>query len=413
MKGIVTKRLINIVLFLSFLSLFISSCASTLNVHKEGKRYISSRKERKQIYSNVTKYEFPLRNFGRDAALFLEGPLFVGIYPLENETTDKKIPARIKRLILTAAAKIQSSPIAYKYLRFIDTEVEDFSAISRARIETNIGDIIPQSIGIEGAITESDKVIYQYMNSSLDATIGNGKGATDTGTSYDTNKCVKVLTLDLNAVQKQFNTLLPLGYSSNTLLIFQDQKGGSFSLYIMGNGFSIGGDFMIQDSIDYGIRLLSEFSLMQILGRIIEVPYWHCLKTNNEDKVMLQYMAEEWSTFDEKRKLDQYSKLIKMYISYYAYDFLDPSWFTTQNSSGKKNIITFVQEMLKYLGKENYNVFDFKAYYAIFNNMPFCSYPKEKWVKEVLHKRIAKKIIRPRNFKSKILILDLNQSMKK
>jgi len=377
-------------IFLITFMLLTMSCASSIDVEKESKKYLHTVRNDKKVISEETKYEFPLRNFGRDLAFFNADSIVIGIYPVTNETTDRTIPIQFKRLLLTAASKLASSPTAFKYIKVIDADIQAdiYSALLRDYKILDAPAFL--TIGIEGSVTEADKIINKYLNSSIDATIGKGKGTTDTGISLDKGSGAKVLTLDLNAINKKDNSLFPLGYSSNTMILLQRDKGGSFSLYILGNGFSLGGNFSVNDSQSYALRMLAEFSLIQLLGRIVNVPYWHCVGTMNPDRVMVQYMVEEWDSFDKNEKIAKYAEIARMFFSYYVTGLIkngklkiSPIKFDTSSLEGRKNTIRFIKLLCKFYGiKPELEKFD--TYLKLFNEMPFCSYPRNKELEKFL-----------------------------
>ena len=374
------------------LSIFLLSSCSGFNYDRVVKEELYKRKEAKlnKIFETKTKFEMSLRTFGRDFAYIQFKPYTIGIYPIQNETKAKNIPLNIQRIILTAGYKLLSSPIAYSRLRFINVNfLEDRYYLTIYR-----RGFIPPSItfSIEGSITEYDTIIESYNDFSGDISVGGGSTTTDGGISFNKSEGMTVLTLDLNFLNKRINSLLPLGYSSNSLVLSRKGKGNAFYLYLLGNGITLGRDIYVINSTNLGLRLLTEFSLIQLLGRIDTLPYWHCLKDKNvKDDLLIDYMREEWYKLSERRKLLRFSKVAKLYFGYYIAKNLPENIrgrvnFDIKTEQGKENTIKVMNLIRAFYKLDKTDFFDFNSYLYIWKNSPFCSYPYneklDKYLKE-------------------------------
>ena len=416
----------------SFTVLSSTSCQSGLaamKIEKATKKIFSAVRGDKEIQSNVTKYEIPLRLFGRDLAYIIGEPRTITISSIRNETNDPTIADNIYGILTTAITKLTSSPIAGKYL----------TIYTGATAEAVAG------INVSGKITELDQILSTGMTANLDATFGGGSTKTDTSVSLDRNNVAKVLTLDLHAQISTgtYTLALPLGYASNTSILYKKTEGGSFSLYILGSGFSIGGNATVADAPNYVLRMLTEFSMMQLLGRIYTVPYWHCFKTRNNDEVMFQYLVEEWVTLPvlpkeggnyKDSKLGRYADIARLFYGYYlageegtgkVYSFKKVKVgdkIVEQKVPGisflrKEVVVKYVDDVdengnpikreekveVRKINEENVkkfikilmdfyhtnpNMYNFDTYYALFNQAPFCSYPYNDKLKDYLLTKI-------------------------
>lgn len=364
---------------------FLYSC-STLNVEKISKEeFHTVRNPQKKITLNRTRFGIPLRRFGRDLALVIDRPNVIGIGSIVNESPDKRIPAQFKQVIITSSAKLLSSPLAEKkiYIVDINTLTDFYSLVSR---------LIPSKrairIRIDGSVTEADKIIAKNFHFSPESTVGRGKGESDIGSSYESSAGAEVITLDLQASTN--GVILPLGYSSCTLTIYQRERGAEFSLFSRYLGFSLGGTYEVNDSKSYALRLLTEFSLIQILGRIFLVPYWHCFHNtitqgkdiNSEtlDQIMIQYLQENWNLKAEQEKWKEYSRIVKIYLDYYVKKPVNIDPFTPE---GLKNLQLIVKALSHYFGYED--PLSFETYFKIFDNMPFCGFPRKEDLFDLLN----------------------------
>ncbi len=420
----------------SFVILSSTSCESelaTMKIEKATEKIFNAVRGEKKIMANKTKYEIPLRLFGRDLAYIIGEPRTLTISSIRNETNDPTIADNIYGILTTTITKLTSSPIAGKYL----------TIYTGATAEAVAG------INISGKITELDQILSTGLTANLDATFGGGSTKTDTSVSLDKNNVAKVLTLDLHAQVSTgtYTLALPLGYASNTSILYKKSEGSSFSLYILGSGFSIGGNAAVADAPNYVLRMLTEFSMMQLLGRIYTVPYWHCYKTRNNDEVMFQYLVEEWVTLPtlpendkdyKDSKLGRYADIARLFYGYYlageessgkvysykkvkvkengrivekeikvpGIAFLRKEVITKQvedvdengnpiirkervevRKVNEENVKKFIKILMDFFHTGN-NLYSFDTYYKLFNQAPFCSYPYNDKLKDYLLTKI-------------------------
>jgi len=387
------KNLIKfLIIFLISLILLNSCSAPNYDRLAREELYKRERGNIEKIFETKTKLELPLMTFGRDFAYIQQKRYFIGVYPLINETNSKAINPKIKRIMLSAIVKLSSSPIASSKLIFVDVNLvnDDFFIVKK----DNFSNVPYISYGIEGSITEYENIIETYNDINIDATVGGGSTTTDAGMSFNKSAGIRILTLDLNFINKKYNVLIPLGYTSNSLVLKRAGKGNAFYLYILGNGFTLGRDIYVINSTSFGIRFLTEFSLIQLLGRIDNLPYWHCLKGENiKDKLIVEYMRAEWNKLNRKRKLLRYSKIAKLYFGYYVAPRLPVEvrgriTFDINRQEGVNNTIKMISILKKFYRMDKTDFDSFNPYYFLWKNSPFCSYPYDEKLDTFIMKNI-------------------------
>jgi hypothetical protein len=207
----------------------------------------------------------------------------------------------------------------------------------------------------------------------------------------------------------------------------------------MGNGFSLGGTASVSDSPNFALRLLTEFSLMQLLGRIYTVPYWHCVKTRNDDEVLYQYMVEDWEASPllpkegesyKDSKLGKYADIARLFYGYYIAKDAKAgrvySYYKVRENGrevekkvpgiaflreekkiaiiedvdengnpirvqqeivvkkvNKENVEKFIKTLMKFYNIEG-DMYSFDVYYKLLNETPFCGYPYDDKLKDYL-----------------------------
>jgi len=389
-------------IIVAFIGLMVFGGCSSLDYDRLAMEELEkTRNAPKEVIETKTKLELPLMKFGRDFAYSLPVDyLNFGIYPIINETSNKVFPFKIKGLILSAAAKLLSSPIAENRMGLVDLDL-DFQKDMYLYILSNSAQrsSFPYIFaGIEGSITEYEYMVETYEDNSVDASFGGGITRTDTGATYNKSLGLRLITLDLNIKFKdpsEYNKLFALGYTSNSLILQRRTKGKSLYLYIFGNGFSIGRDIFVTQSSSYALRFLVEFSLIQLLGRANTIPYWHCIQTMKVDKLMMEYIADDWRMKDKDEKIYYYSKLMRLFYGYYVAPLLtreqrERITFDTKTEEGKSNTLILLNLLAEYYGLSG-DLFSLKNYTFIFNRTPICGYPRDKKLEEFLKNRISNK----------------------
>ncbi len=390
------------IIFLLISAMVLTGCSS-LDYDKLAMEELENmRNAPKKIIETKTKLDLPLMKFGRDFAYTLSpAHLNFGVYPIVNETSNKAFPFKIKGIILSATAKLSSSPIAENKISLIDLDL-DFQKDMYFYMLTNgrQSAVFPQIFaGIEGSITEYEYMIETYEDNSVDLSFGGGTTRTDTGAAYNKSLGVRMITLDLNIKFKspsEYNKLLALGYTSNSLILTRKTRGKSFYLYVFGNGFSIGRDIFVSQSPSYALRFLVEFSLIQLLGRASTIPYWHCVKSKKTDKLLIKYISEDWKMKNKDEKLYYYSKLMKLFYGYYVAPLLTNeqreriTFDTINTEEGKSNTLILLNLLAEYYGLKG-DIYSLENYLFIFNKTPLCGYPRDKKLEAFLKKEITEK----------------------
>jgi hypothetical protein len=87
-------------------------------------------------------------------------------------------------------------------------------------------------------------------------------------------------------------------------------------MFLNGSGIGYSKYSTLQQSKDEALRILSEYSLIQLLGRLYNVPYWKCTTPNmKSDKYVIDRVVQNFTTSKQEMKL----KLIEQLIGFYGF----------------------------------------------------------------------------------------------
>jgi len=175
---------------------------------------------------------------------------------------------------------------------------------------------MPQLV-INGGITQFDKgIISKSNNFDLDTEFGGGEWRTDGRFNYDNSDSYSQIALDLSIFRYKDRTYLSGVATKNKIEIHRRRKKNRFGMFLNGSGIGYSKYSTLQQSKDEALRILSEYSLIQLLGRLYNVPYWKCTTPNmKSDKYVIDRVVQNFTTSKQEMKL----KLIEQLIGFYGF----------------------------------------------------------------------------------------------
>jgi len=176
---------------------------------------------------------------------------------------------------------------------------------------------IPQLV-INGGVTQFDKgIISTSDNFDIDAEFGGGDWRTDARFNHDNSDSFSQIALDLSIFRYKDRTYLSGVASKNKIEIHRKRKKNRFGMFLNGSGIGYSKYATLQQSKDEALRILSEYSLIQLLGRLYNIPYWKCTTPNMKpDEYIVNRAINQFVSSKKEQKL----KLIEQFIRFYGYN---------------------------------------------------------------------------------------------
>lgn len=208
-----------------------------------------------------------------------------------NETADKgALPSDLYTMISTAINKVGRKivfvPFDAKYV------------VSEASTGGKMERMLPEAV-IAGGITGFDKDMIEKSRKG-DAS-GGWAGASGSA-NYNASEGVSRITLDLNMLDYKTQSYCPGVLTSNAIVVRKDKFGWGVSGYYMGCGGSFDSAVKTKQGVHAALRFLVEFSVLELLGKYFEVPYWKCMEGANEDTAMCQRLQDRFKDLPEDRQ---------------------------------------------------------------------------------------------------------------
>lgn len=145
---------------------------------------------------------------------------------------------------------------------------------------------------IVGEISEYQKGFYSEGNGvDVDGEFGEGDGKTTVSAGASGGLSKSSLTVDLKIRNKTgvYDTVV-----TNSIELLQRNRTANIGVYLNSIGLGVSKNANMKQSTDHALKLVSEFSLIQLIGRFEQLPYWRCFTPNltKDDEVI-----EDWEKY--------------------------------------------------------------------------------------------------------------------
>jgi hypothetical protein len=262
---------------------------------------------------NSTYFSDAFENLNTLLFLFKQKKYKFQVKMIENMTSDKGMPSDIKNFFTTPLILHIHNIELVAYTPIYNMREAQIAGLTHF---PKMGKSMPELV-IGGAITQFDKgIISENINMDFDAEFGNGKGDTDLRMDNDRGDTISQIALDLNVFTHADRSYIAGVATHNKIEIHQKRKKNRIGLFINGSGIGYSKHTTLKQSKDEALRILSEYSLLQLLGRLYNIPYWKCTTPNLEpDKLIITRKINRFNNSKKEGKI----KMIEQLISFYGY----------------------------------------------------------------------------------------------
>jgi hypothetical protein len=239
-----------------------------------------------------TSYTASLERFGRLLEIYRAGrpPLYVQSRSITDSTglshplVGSELPNDITEMLRSAVNRIGDHVVYVPY--------QPDYVLGHAQQGAKLQLTLPKLL-ITGAITEFDRALAMGgRGMDLGLLFGRGKGETDAAFSARTSSTISRLSVDFNLVDFTTQTMLPRMQATNSMRVLNESKENAADFAIYGNGFGLTSNTRYLQGRHNAIRLLVDMSIVQLLGRYSNVPYWRCLPNGVADPLVRERIAK-------------------------------------------------------------------------------------------------------------------------
>jgi hypothetical protein len=282
----------------------LSGCATTENALGDASKLYAEREAAKELpTANLSQYAPALLRFGRmldvykdgDPVVYMQTRSILDATNLSNPLVGAEIPGDITEMVRTAVNRIGARVVYVPYH-------PDY-LVSQAQLGARFGVTMPDFL-ITGALTEFDRALTgagRANNASIE--FGKGRGATNIGYDAKRTAIFSALALDLNLVSFSTQQMVPRVQASNVVKVlnFSTEDNASLGFYGDAFGFKLEGKYL--QGRHSAIRTLVDLSVLELVGKATNTPYWRCIPNGTPDPVVVDNMRASYNALPPDQKL--------------------------------------------------------------------------------------------------------------
>lgn len=304
--------------------------------------------------AKTTVYQDAVRKLGMMSAIYGKLPINIMSKNISDNTgtsvaTNAEIPSDITEMVKSTLNAIGGNIV------FIPYDPDFFANSANTGYSDFSQKLIPDVI-VSGGITEFDRgLVTKGDSAELDATIG------DFGLGFeDQNRAsLAQVTLDFNMINFKTLAAIPRVQAVNGIKLHKGTKEDNFAFTVKSVTLGAQGTIKKVQGRHAAIRLLVELSMVQLLGRYQELPYWRLLPGGQRDEIVIDEVLSRFYDMRPSERLSAAQRLLYLH----GYDV---------KITGRKDSAT--QAALQEFANKNSltpsDTIDEKVYLALFENVP-------------------------------------------
>ncbi len=279
----------------------ISIIASTLIVGCANPQKVDIKLKERKIVQKKSNYTASLDVFGRMTEIYASKDAKIQSKGVTDDTgtsqaTGGEIPIDITEMIKTSINKIGGK---IQYIDYDPSHMSNMRALGYSNFQNKI---IPTLV-ISGGITEFDRSLEVRGSGSdmgVEAKIKGQSVGLDMG---DSKKSAKSnITIDISLIDFQTWAMIPKMSSTNTVSVFSGTASSELGFSIAGASFGLNGNVKKVQGRHAAVRVLVELSIIEVVGRYLNLPYWKILPNGKVDNVVIRSISRKFlRSSDEDR----------------------------------------------------------------------------------------------------------------
>lgn len=297
---------------LSIASLAGGGCA-TLGESEKAARELVARKtaESSSPTALVTRYSGALESFGdllekyrpSGKVLYVQTRGIGDATGLSHPLVGAELPGDVTEMVRSAINRVG--------LRVVYVPFQPDYVLAHAQQGSKI-QLTQPDVLITGAITEFDRAIGSAgKGANARGVFGGGRGQTDLSWDRKAATTLSDLSLDLNLIDFSTQTMIPRVQAANTIRVLNQTYENGIDFAIYGNAFGVVSNTRYLQGRHSAIRLLVDLSVLEVLGRHANVPYWRCIPNGKPDQVVMDAIKRSYLKNDTPTKVKWLQNTLK------------------------------------------------------------------------------------------------------
>ncbi len=223
--------------------------------------------------------------------------------PIGNTAGGAELPVNLTDMVITALSRVAGDQFNILPFdpQYISSDYTTGGRGSRA---------LPNYI-IEGSITEFDKDFETWARTKeMDVLAGGGSSETDVGFANEKSRRVSRIVLDLHLLDYASHAVIPGVTISNSIHVIELDKQKDFGFAIYGSGIGIRGRIKHTQGYHRAVRNLVEYSVLQLLGKFYNMPYWEILGLEGVDPGVTRSIKRSFYRMKPRKKVKALQRLL-------------------------------------------------------------------------------------------------------
>ena len=306
------KSRIGFLALLSIASLAGGGCATLAESESAARELVAKKSaESNSPSALVTRYSGALESFGdmlekyrpSGKVLYVQTRSIGDSTNLSHPLVGAELPGDITEMVRSAINRVGSRVV---YVPFQPDYV-----LAHAQQGSKI-QLVQPDVLITGAITEFDRAIGSAgKGANARLVFGGGRGQTDLSWDRKAATTLSDLSLDLNLVDFATQTMIPRVQAANTIRVLNQTYENGIDIAIYGNAFGVVTNTRYLQGRHSAIRLLVDLSVLEVLGRHTNVPYWRCIPNGKPDPVVMDAIKRSYAKNDTPTKVKWLQNTLK------------------------------------------------------------------------------------------------------
>lgn len=292
----------------------LAGCATTENALKDANALMAEREADKLLpVTNLSPYAQALGRFGRmldiykdgDPVIYLQTRSILDATNLSSPLAGAEIPGDITEMVRTAVNRIG--------VRVVYVPYHPEYLVAQAQLGAKFGVTMPDFL-ITGALTEFDRAIAGAGRvNSVGIEFGGGNGTVTLGGDVKRTAIYSALALDLNLVSFSTQQMVPQIQASNVVKVlnFSSEDNASLGFYGDAFGFKMEGKYL--QGRHSAIRTLVDLSVLELVGKATNTPYWRCIPGGTPDPVVIANMRSAFNGLTPELKIGLIQVMLRKY----------------------------------------------------------------------------------------------------
>jgi len=282
----------------------LAGCASTEGAFQDATTLLQEREADKlRPVTNLSPYAQALQRLGHmldvykdgDPVVYLQTRNIADATNLSNPLAGAEVPGDITEMVRTAVNRLGARVVYVPYH-------PDY-LVSQAQLGAQFGVTMPGYL-ITGALTEFDRAIAGTGRSnSASVEFGGGRGRLSLGGDAKRTVIYSALALDLNLVSFETQQMLPKVQASNVVKVLNFSAENNASIGFYGDAFSFKTEGKYLQGRHSAIRTLVDLSVLELVGKATNTPYWRRIPGGVPDPVVSENMRRAYSALAPEIKI--------------------------------------------------------------------------------------------------------------